>query len=972
MSNNATITNSGTIDLQSDGSIYLNSALGSIAITNSGTIKKSAGTGSSTINVPIVLQSGSQFLLQAATLYLDAVTATSATISVASGTTLYFYYSTVRSFDAATTFAGAGGVQWYGGTNTVNAAYNISGTTYSVGGTTTLNNIVGIGPVNVTGGALTLNGLTGIGSVSVGGGTLTLNGSTLTFPTLTMSGGVLNGTAPINVTAPSMTWSSGTIGGSGALSIPAGTTVTLTSVLIDGRMITNGGTMNFTGSGTSYLQNNAVLTNNGTMDFQADNSFLVNGAAGTIALVNNGTLKKTGGTSGSSINIPLNLQSGSQLLQQSVILYIGAITATSATVNVSSGATLYFYYGGNSNFDAASTLSGAGNVQWGTATNTINGAYNITGTTTSSGSTTTLNNITGIGALSISGGTLTLNGASALSVSTLSINGGTLNGTAPISLTGASMAWGGGIIGGSGTLSIPAGTIIANTYITLDGRPVTNAGTINLVSSGYIYLQNNAVLTNNGMMDLQGDSGVYLSGTAGTTAVVNNGTIKKSAGASGSTFNVALTAQSGSQFLVQSSAVYIDAITSTGGAFNVSSGATLYFYYGGNRTFDAASTISGAGTTVMQGGTATFSGTLSTPLNMAGGTLNGTGNISVTAPAMTWTGGIIGGSGTLTIPVGTVITLSGYPYFDGRAITNNGTINFTTTNYVYMQNNAVLTNNGTINLQNDAAIYLNSVVGTTAIVNNGTIKKSGGTGTSYLLIPLTAQSGSQFLIQSGTFGVGAITATGATFNASSGATFFFYTGDVRTFDAASPITGSGALLAQAGTNTVSGTLMLATTLSSGTLTINSAAAQTLPSLAMTGGTLNGTAGVSVSGGTMTWTGGTIGGSGALTIASGTTVNITGYPSFDTRPITNNGTVNVTSTNYIYMLNNAVLTNNGTFDLQSDGSMYLNSALGTTAIDNNGTFRKSGGINTSTIGIPFTNSAAGALQSSTGTVQFAKA
>src|SRR5260221_6189274 len=52
---------------------------------------KSAGTSSSNINVPIVLQSGSQFLVQAgATFYLDAVTATSATISVASGATLYF------------------------------------------------------------------------------------------------------------------------------------------------------------------------------------------------------------------------------------------------------------------------------------------------------------------------------------------------------------------------------------------------------------------------------------------------------------------------------------------------------------------------------------------------------------------------------------------------------------------------------------------------------------------------------------------------------------------------------------------------------------------------------------------------------------------------------------------------------------------------------------------------------------------
>ena len=989
LQNNATIANSGTIDLQGDASIYLNSALGSIGITNGGTIKKSAGASSSTINVPIVLQSGSQFLQQAATLYLDAVTATSATVGVSGGATLYFYYNAVRSFDAATTISGAGSVWWYGGTNTVNAAYNISGTTSSSGGTTTVNNITGLGPVNVPGGTLTLNSMPGIGSVTVSGGTLTLNnGSTLTFPTLTMSGGILNGTAPISVTAAAMTWSGGTIGGSGLLSIPLGTTVSLSSLVLDTRQLSNAGTINVIGSGSLYMQNNATLTNSGTIDLQSDGNIFLNSALGSIAITNNGTLKKSGGATSSTINVPIVLQSGSQLLNQAVILYLGAVTATSATVNVSSGATLYFYYGGNSSFDAASTISGPGNVQWAAATNTVNGAYNVTGTTFSSGGASTLNNITGLGALNVSGGTLTLNGASALSVSTLTISGGTLNGTAPVNLTAAAMTWTGGIIGGSGTLGIPAATTITLSDVFLDTRPVTNAGKMNVVSNGYLYLQNNAVLTNSGTIDLQGDSSVYLNSVAGTTAVVNSGTIKKSAGTSVSNFNVALTAQSGAQFLVQSGTVYADAITSTGAAFTVSSGATLTFYYGGNRTFDAASTISGAGLTQMQGGTATINGTLSTPLNisggtvtinsaatqtiptltMAGGTFNGTSNVNLSGAAMTWTGGIIGGSGTLAIPGGTVITLNGYPTFDSRPITNNGTINFTATNYIYVQNNSVLTNNGTIDMQNDAAMYLNGTAGSTAVVNNGTIKKSGGTGTSYFLVPLTAQSGSQFLVQTGTMAVGAITATSATFNAAAGTTLYCYTGDVRTFDAASSISGSGALLAQAGTVTVSGTLTLATTVSAGTLTVNSAAAQTLPLLAMTGGTLNGTGSVSVSGTSMTWTGGIISGSGVLTIASGTTVNITGYPQFDTRPITNNGTVNLTSTNYVYMLNNAVLTNNGTLDFQSDGNVYLNSALGTTAIVNNGTFRKSGGINTSAIGIPFTNNAAGTLQASSGTIQ----
>src|SRR5207249_734667 len=155
-------------------------------------------------------------------------------------------------------------------------------------------------------------------------------------------------------------------------------------------------------------------------------------------------------------------------------------------------------------------------------------------------------------------------------------------------------------------------------------------------------------------------------------------------------------------------------------------------------------------------------------LTMSGGTLNGTAAINLTGAAMTWSGGIIGGSGALTIPSGTVITIAGYPQLDTRPVSNAGTINLTSTYYLYLQNNAVLTNSGTFDIQGDGQVYLNSTAGTTAIINSATIKKSGGTGASYFTVPLTAQSGSQFLVQSGTVYLGAVTSTGATFNVAAG------------------------------------------------------------------------------------------------------------------------------------------------------------------------------------------------------------
>jgi large repetitive protein len=976
MQNGASLTNSGTIDFQGDGGIYVYT--GSTSLVNSNIIKKSSGTGVTQISVPLTMQSGSQLLLQSGTFYLYAVTSSGASFSVPASTTLNFYSNDTRSFDSASTISGAGTVQWSSGTNTVNATYNVTGATNSSGGATTISN------------------LTSTGSVTVSGGTLTLNhASTLTIPALTMQGGTLNGTAPINVTSTSMTWSSGTIGGSGAFSIPNGTTITVTGITLDTRAFSNAGAINLTGFGTIYLQNNAVLTNSGTIDFQGDGNIYLSSVLGSIALNNSGTIKKSSGSNGSTISVPLIAQSASQLLVQTGPLYLYAVTSTGAAFSVSSPATLYFYSSDARSFDAASSIAGAGIVQWYGGTNTVSAPYNVTGMTKASGGTTTLSNITSIGDLVVNGGTLTLNSASPLTIPTLTMQGGILNGTAPINVTASTMTWSSGTLGGSGLLSIPSTTTVTISYIVIDGRPVSSAGTIVVSGSYYFYMQNNAVLTNSGTIDFQGDGGIYLNSVAGTTAVVNSGTIKKSSGTGSVTINVPLTAQSGSHLNVLSGTFQLGAVTSTGANFAVSSGTTLSFNTGDTRTFDAASNISGAGTVdwasgtntvnavynvtgttkvssnggttlnsitstgniIANGGTLTLnSGSAITvpTLALQGGNVGGTAPINLTAASMAWTGGTLSGSGTLSIPAGTTVSLTSTSVIiDGRPVSNAGTIAMSGFGTIYMQNNGTLANSGTFDFQGDENIYLNSAVGTTAITNSGLIKKSGGTGSSQINVPLIAQSGSQFSVQSGTFYIGAVTSTGATFNIASGAILNFYTSDTRTFDAASSFTGAGSVQWQGGTNTFAGTIVNPLAIIGGTLTVNSAAAQSVPTLTMQGGTLNGTATINITGTTMTWTGGTVAGSGALNIPASAVITVSGYPQFDARPVNNAGTINLTSSYTIYLLNNAVLTNSGAINLQGDGNLYLNSALGTTAIVNSGTITKSGGTFSSAINIPIT-------------------
>ncbi len=994
MQNNAQLVNNGTLTFSGDGTLFMNGTVGTTAVTNNGTIQKSGGTSQTTISVPIVMNSGAQLLGNSGQLNVGTITATGSAITAASGATIDFYNNTTRSFDATSSIGGAGTIIWASGTNTVSAAYNVTGATTSSGGTTTVSNAVSIGTITMSGGTLTLN-----------------SASALSVPTLTMNNGILNGTAPISVTSASMAWSAGTIGGSGALTVPAGTTVTITSVLFDTRPVTNNGTFAYVSNGGSYLQNNASITNNGTMDIQANNNISLN--AGTASIVNNGTIQKSGGAGLSSISVPLTMQSASQFLVESGTVDLGAVAATGASFSVAAGTTLDFLYTYTRTFDAASSIGGAGTLIWGSGTNTVDAAYNITGTTTSAaGATTTLNNIVSIGnAVSVSGGTLTLNSAGTLTIPVLTMGNGTLNGTAPIALGVASVTWTGGTIGGNAAFTIPNGATITAATLIFDGRQVTNNGAFDLTLGNYLYLENNATLANNGTLDILANGNVAVNGATGSISLTNSGLIRKSGGTGVSLFYVPLTAQSGSQLTVNSGQLDAAAVTSTGASFSAASGTTLDFSTGDARSFDASTTISGAGTvewgagtntvnanynvtgtTIGGGGTTTINnptsvgnitminGTLTInsataltvpALTLQSGTLNGTAPVNLTAASQTWSSGTIGGTGVLTIPAGTTAVV-GSVTFDTRPVTNNGTIQLGTTGtpgYGYAVNNAVISNNGSIVFDLDSNLFLNGTQGTTAVVNNGTIEKVSGTGTSNLSVPLTAQPGSQMLVQSGTVAVGQITATGASFAISAGATLSMsYNTTNRTFDAASTISGPGTLAITFGTATVNGTVTAPLNVgNSGTLTINSAAPQSVPTLTLSGnGILNGTAEVDLGASAMTWSGGTIGGTAILSIPNGANVTVSGLVGFDFRTVDNAGTLAIAGANTIHLYDSAVVNNTGAIDLQGDGAIAL--ATGSPVVNNYAMLKKSSGTAVSLMNARVVNQSGGTIEADSGTLK----
>ena len=113
-------------------------------------------------------------------------------------------------------------------------------------------------------------------------------------------------------------------------------------------------------------------------------------------------------------------------------------------------------------------------------------------------------------------------------------------------------------------------------------------------------------------------------------------------------------------------------------------------------------------------------------------------------------------------------------------------------------------------------------------------------------------------------------------------------------------------------------------------------------------------------GTLNWAGGTV--AGLLTVAGGGVLNIIGSVNLD-NVLTNAGTVTMSGAGNLSIYNNNSTYKGGVYnqtgalwDIQTNAYITCGICVGDEFFNNAGTFRKSGGPGTSTIGIGFTNSA----------------
>jgi uncharacterized repeat protein (TIGR01451 family) len=433
----------------------------------------------------------------------------------------------------------------------------------------------------------------------------------------------------------------------------------------------------------------------------------------------------------------------------------------------------------------------------------------------------------------ITSGTVTLDVD--VTVQDLAITGGTLTGSYSIIVTN-SMAWSGiSYMSGSGTTTLASGatgTITTswgnpNDYPVLDTRTLNIAGSMVLNGNQSVEMNNAATIAivSTGIFDFQSNGG--LTNYTGAAGVVNNsGMLKKTAGTGTSTINLVAVNNTGT-VQGQAGTLKMAGGGSSTGSFTASSGGTVDFGGGTHGvTLGVANSISGAGTISFSGGTTTISGSGSyavtgttflgnnggtanlnmngttANLTITGGTLAGSGTLTVTS-SMAWSGiSYMSGSGTTTLAsgaTGTITTSWGnpndYPVLDTRTLSIAGTVAINGSRYLQMNNAGMIaiTATGILDFQSDAG--LTNYTGTAGIVNNGGIlKKSTGTGTSTINIVHVNNTGT-VQAQSGTLSF-------ADFTQSSGVTML-EGGSIAT--SGNPLTFNGGSLQ--GVGTISGNVV---------------------------------------------------------------------------------------------------------------------------------------------------------------------
>ncbi len=755
------------------------------------------------------------------------------------------------------------------------------------------------------GGTLTSAQLTGPGSTLFSGGTYTVNGKvSASNAVLAGSGASLTGTN--GVLQGSWTWSNGFIAAGSTLTLATNGILTLagtnTADYVVYGVLTNAGTIRLVSgnlqlvgpSANTAYQGELVNLPGALVDFQSDVS--IDDYSGE-RFMNQGTVRKSGG-SGVSVIAPIFNNTGS-------------LDVRTGTLTLAGGGN------GNGQFlaEAVATLG-------------VSGGYEMDNAS-----------VTGAGTNVLMGGNFYVDGS--LNTAQVVLAGAALGGTNGV--IHSTITWTSGSIAPGSTLTLATNGIITlagttNTEYAAYGM-LTNAGIIRLVSGNLQLIGPSANTAYSGglvnlpgaLIDFQAD--VPIDNYSGET-FINQGTVRKSGGTGVSQINPIFLSTGVS-----------DAQT---GSISLAGGGTL-----------TGAQLTGAGSNLFSVGTYTLIGDIpasNADLATASASLNGTNG--VLHGSWTWSAGFIAAGSTLTLATNGVLTLAGTnntDYVLYGTLTNAGTIRLVSGNLQLLGPSANTSYQGElVNLPGalvdfQADVSIDDYSGE-LFLNEGTVRKSGGTGVS-VLHPVFQNSGSldvrtgTLILAGGGNGNGQfLTESGATLGVSGG----------YEMDNAS-VTGAGTNVLTGGNFYVDGSLNTA-------------------QVVLAGAALGGTNGVIHS--AITWSSGSIAPGSTLTLATNAILTLAGttnteYPTYGM--ITNAGTIRLVSGNLQLIGSSANTTYSGglvnlpgaLIDFQAD--VPIDTYSGELLV-NLGVVRKSGGAGVSAINPVFLSS--GLSDAQTGSISLA--
>ncbi|MBK8063286.1 MAG: hypothetical protein IPK29_03785 [Betaproteobacteria bacterium] len=675
---------------------------------------------------------------------------------------------------------------------------------------------------------------TGTGQILLSGGTLDVLSGNL--PRLDMSGGDLTRNTAGDITiAGAFIVSGGTVSGSGGNLVPPGTTTISNTVGVSRNWI-NSGNLTLSGGQISLVSGGVTYTNTGStlITTAITTPWAANGGA---VIVNSGLMEFNGGVNYNPGNPFTNAGNGTLTISSgnlditNAFTQSGQLVLAGGGVNATSGLTNY------------GTLRGSGNVSLGAATFTNEGIVSPGGAGN-------------LGTLNIAGHyAQTANGTLAIDIPT-AVSRDVLNVTGNVSLAGNL----------SVTLGYAESASDKHNFLNyaVSGRTgnfgsVTGAGNLPLAfkdAAGKAYLGSTAKTWDGGG---GGNTSWFLAANWDDDLVplMTDDVVLDIAGTPTITLGTGGAAVAGS---IQSN----EALSITSGSLSFANASVFN------------STVSIFGGTFNAGGSASIA-----DLVFNGGTLTGTGVVTLTGGANNWGGGTL--QGIVLVAPGATLTLNGAgsKYLSsGAVLTNQGNVVWTAgTLDKTGSGTATFTNasGALFDIQGDLAIKdttdLNDGIFTLSLVNQtgGEIRRSAGSGTVQLGgrsgfgndddLLVNLQNNGLINVQSGTVQVndiGTTTSNGGSFQIAAGAVFDLVAGTHSM--------GNGSA-GGAGQFRVSGA----------TLAVNTGQSFEVSNLAFNSGTVSGPGELLVTGNGSAWNGGTLNGNvrvasgGLLTLAGGTKV-----------------------------------------------------------------------------------------------------